>query len=421
MSVTSTNYSGEQNTFITPDIVAREALMILEANIIAPQVMNTSAAAEWAGSKIGDTVRVRRPAFFGVDDYTRTSGGSETIKIQDAVETSVDLKIEHHYDVSFEVSSKELSLSVDDFNTRLLKPAMSSLSQKIDKYALTKIGDLGGMAETADFTAPNSLADVSAVVEKMNRQKIPQQGRKMIVSPTMQTQIYSIDNFVQAQMSGDNTSPVRDALLGRFMGMDMLMALELPSHTVGAYLVSATDNAWAITAAHTEGTTTISLDGASGSGTAATAIGDTLRITYVDGFTRDHKVTNVVANSSGAFASVGISPGLYGVDAAAVDGASPNVVANDAVCTLVGGNASVTSYTLGAAFVPDAFQLVFVPQPAPMGPGTSAATVSYNGMSLRVLQTFDHTKKRDLISVDCMVGAAAIDARLGCRVPSTAG
>ena len=126
-------------------VIAREALMILEGDIVAPQVMSTSAAADFTGSKVGDTIRVRRPAFFGVDDYSRTAGGSEAIKVQDANETSVDLKIEHHFDVSFEVSSKELTLSVDDFNGRLLQPAMSALAQKIDKYALSKIGDLGGL------------------------------------------------------------------------------------------------------------------------------------------------------------------------------------------------------------------------------------------------------------------------------------
>jgi hypothetical protein len=81
----------------------------------------------------------------------------------------------------------------------------------------------------------------------------------------------------------------------------------------------------------------------------------------------------------------------------------------------------VAAYTMGAAFHPSAFQLVFVPQPNPMGPGTSSSTVNYNGMSVRVLQTYDHIKKRDLISVDCMVGAAAIDGRLGVRVASVNG
>ena len=85
------------------------------------------------------------------------------------------------------------------------------------------------------------------------------------------------------------------------------------------------------------------------------------------------------------------------------------------------GENTKATYTMGAAFHPGAFQLVFVPQPNPMGPGTSSSTVNYNGMSLRVLQTYDHEKKRDLISVDCLVGAAAVDGRLGVRVPSTGG
>ena len=94
---------------------------------------------------------------------------------------------------------------------------------------------------------------------------------------------------------------------------------------------------------------------------------------------------------------------------------------NGAVITIKGGTNAITSYTMGAAFHPSAFQMVFVPQPNPMGPGTSSSTVNYNGMSLRVLQSYDHVKKRDLISVDCLIGVAAVDGRLGVRVPSTGG
>ena len=109
---------GIQNTFLTPDVIAREALLILENNVISPQVMSTSAVSDFTGAKVGDTIRVRRPAFFGVDTFARTDGGNEVIKIQDAKENSVNLVIEKHFDVSFEVSSVELALAVDDFNER---------------------------------------------------------------------------------------------------------------------------------------------------------------------------------------------------------------------------------------------------------------------------------------------------------------
>lgn len=421
------NFTGTNNTFLTPDVIAREALMILENNVVAPQLMATSATADYAGARIGDTIRIRRPAFFGVNDYT-----SGAITIQDAVENSVNLVIEKQFDVSFEVSAKELALNVDDFNERLLMPAMSALAQKIDTYALSKILDLGGLAATTDYTAPNFLTEVAAVVEKMNIQNIPMTNRKMLVSPVMQTSLYGIPEFVRADIRGIGTSPVQEASLGRFMGLDTMMSQNMPvrsasSNAIGTALTtSGTDVSLLVNNAsgYNEGDTSIAFD-AGPAGTLTVKKYDTVSITYVDGVTRDHVVTADAAFASNAI-TLSISPGLYGVSgAAAVSGGVPVVVADNAVATLNGSNTSagspVTGYTVGAAFHPNAFQLVFVPQPNPMGPGTSAATVNYKGMSLRVLQSYDHQYKRDLISVDCLVGAAVVDGRLGVRIPSVNG
>jgi hypothetical protein len=424
MSVTSTNFSGNQNTFLTPDVIAREALLILEDNIVAPQVMNTSATADFAGARVGDTVRIRRPAFFGVDDYSRGSNSGD-IRIQNAVENSIDLKIEKQFDVSFEVSSKELAMSVDEFNERMLRPAMSAIAQKIDTYALTKIKGLGGFLGPSDsgapagLTAPNTLGEVAAIVEKMNIQRIPMTGRKFIVSPVMQSALYGITEFVRADIRGSATSPVEEASLGRFMGLDTMMSQNLPTHTVGTILSNGdADKACAVQGDKTEGTTSLTIDAVSLVGTIAA--GDTVSIAYVDGVTRDHVVTETKTAAGNAVA-ITINPGLYGIDAAAVNGGVPVVVVDDAVATIRGVSGSEDVTTVGAVFHPDAFQLVFVPQPNPMGPGTNSATVNYKGMSLRVLQSYDHLKKRDLISVDCLVGAAAVDGRLGVRVPSVNG
>lgn len=430
----ATSY-GTQNTFLTPDVIAREALLILEDNIVAPQMMSTSATADFTGAKVGDTIRIRRPAFFGVDEFDRTGGNiNNTVTIQDAVENSVNLVIEKHFDVSFEVSSKELAFAVDDFNERLLKPAMSALAQKIDQYALTKIANLGGLFGVATtYAAPSSLTHVASIVEKMNNQNIPMTNRKFLVSPAMQTALYGITEFVRADIRGAATSPVEEASLGRFMGLDTVMSQNLPKHsTLGtAATTGSTDVVYTTGAAYTEGATTINIAGGP-AGTLTIVAGDTLAIDYVDGITREHVVTNSNAFSTNAITGVQITPGLYGVSGAtAVAAGVPNVVASGATVrnvtsTLVADRTTtaatpVGSYTMGAAFHPSAFQLVFVPQPNPMGPGTSSSTVNYNGMSLRVLQSYDHIKKRDLISVDCLVGAAAVDGRLGVRVASVNG
>ena len=432
----ATSY-GTQNTFLTPDVIAREALLILEDNIVAPQMMSTSATADFTGAKVGDTIRIRRPAFFGVDEFDRTGGNiNNTVTIQDAVENSVNLVIEKHFDVSFEVSSKELAFAVDDFNERLLKPAMSALAQKIDQYALTKVANLGGLFGVATtYAAPSALTHVASIVEKMNNQNIPMTNRKFLVSPAMQTALYGITEFVRADIRGAATSPVEEASLGRFMGLDTVMSQNLPKHsTLGtAATTGSTDVVYTTAAGYTESATTINIAGGP-NGVLTLAKGDTLAIDYIDGVTREHVVTNdpSIPFDTNAITGVTITPGLYGVSGAtAVAAGVPNVVASGATVrnvtsTLVADQTTtaatpVGSYTMGAAFHPSAFQLVFVPQPNPMGPGTSSSTVNYNGMSLRVLQSYDHIKKRDLISVDCLVGAAAVDGRLGVRVASVNG
>ena len=437
MSLSSASNFNIANTFMTPDVIAREALLILENNIVSPQVMSTSAVGDFTGAKVGDTIRVRRPAFFGVDEFGRTSSSqSTTIKIQDAVENSVNLQIEKHFDVSFEVSSKELTLAVDDFNERLLKPAMSALAQKIDEYALSKIADLGGLqGPSTTYAAPATLPEVAAIVEKMNNQMIPMENRKLLVSPSMQSALYAIDAFVRADIRGGAfTSPVQEASLGRFMGLDTMMTQMLPKHSAmgSAASTGSTDAVYATSAAATEGATSININ-AGPAGTLTLKKGDTLSIDYADGVTRDHVVTNTsIAFGSNAITGVGIFPAAYGIGGvAAVAGGVPEVIASGAVVknTTTTLNAAgtttasspVTSYTMGAAFHPSAFQMVFAPQANPMGPGTSSATVNYNGMSLRVLQTYDHQFKRDLISVDCLVGAAVVDGRLGVRIPSVNG
>ena len=437
MSLNSASNFNIANTFMTPDVIAREALLILENNIVSPQVMSTSAVGDFTGAKVGDTIRVRRPAFFGVDEFGRTSSSqSTTIKIQDAVENSVNLQIEKHFDVSFEVSSKELTLAVDDFNERLLKPAMSALAQKIDEYALSKIADLGGLqGPSTTYAAPATLPEVAAIVEKMNNQMIPMENRKLLVSPSMQSALYAIDAFVRADIRGGAfTSPVQEASLGRFMGLDTMMTQMLPKHSVmgDAASTGSTDVLYATSAAVTEGGTSININ-AGPNGVLTLKKGDTLSIDYADGVTRDHVVTNTsIAFGSNAITGVGIFPAAYGIGGvAAVAGGVPEVIASGAVVknTTTTLNAAgtttasspVTSYTMGAAFHPSAFQMVFAPQANPMGPGTSSATVNYNGMSLRVLQTYDHQFKRDLISVDCLVGAAVVDGRLGVRIPSVNG
>ena len=416
------------NAFLTPDVIAREALMILENNLISPQVMNTDATSEFTGAKVGDQITIRKPAFFVAQEFGSNLGNSnDSVTMQDVVEHSVSLKIEKLFDVSFEVTTKELALEIDQFNARLLTPAMVAMTQQIDTYAFSKMGQLGGLPQWKSVlessennnnysNAPASLETFADIVEVMNKQNIPVAGRRCILSPAMQTKMYGVDEFVRADIRGSGfSSPITEASMGRFMGLDMMMSQNLPKHTPGVAADDSSVGSLTVSAKGYEGQDSVTINGANGTGELKA--GDVISILYLDDEYRDHTVMADVNLGS----TVQISPPLYGHDqAVAEQGTGQNVISATA-SVKIKANAGGEAYTVGGAFIPDAFQLVFIPQPEPMGPGTSSATVSYNGMSLRVLQTYDHMKKKDMISVDCMVGCKAVDARLGVKVVSSTG
>lgn len=72
------------NTFLTPDIIAREALMQLRNNAVMAQLVHRDYSSEFAGA-VGDTISIKKPASFVAKEF-----GTE-IELQDATEGSIDV------------------------------------------------------------------------------------------------------------------------------------------------------------------------------------------------------------------------------------------------------------------------------------------------------------------------------------------
>ncbi len=111
-------------TLITPLIVAREALITLENNMVMGNLVHRAYEKEY--QSIGATVIVRKPTSFTATAFTSTVGYS-TI-----TESSVSVILNQHWDVSFEITSQELSLDVVDFTEQFLEPAGRAIAQAVD-------------------------------------------------------------------------------------------------------------------------------------------------------------------------------------------------------------------------------------------------------------------------------------------------
>lgn len=216
-----------ENKFLTPDIIARESLMILQSNTVMAGLVYRDYEEEFGPSKVGDTITIRKPATFEAKEF---SGHTE---VQDAKEGRVSLTLEKHLDVTTAVTSKQWTLELDDFSARIITPAMVALNEKLDRYLCGLYPAFHQVAGVAG-SGPDSLAHLAKLDEVMNEAKIPVAGRRVVVGPATKSAMFAIPEVARADARGDEGTALREASMGRIMGMDWFMDQNINRHTAGS-------------------------------------------------------------------------------------------------------------------------------------------------------------------------------------------
>ena len=116
------------NTLLTADMITKESLVVLhqEANFIGS--VNTQydgSFGEGNSPKIGSNLRVRLP-----NEYVVRTGA--TLVAQDTTETKVDVPVKAQKGVDLSFTSSDLTLSIEEFSNRYIRPAVSTLVSNIE-------------------------------------------------------------------------------------------------------------------------------------------------------------------------------------------------------------------------------------------------------------------------------------------------
>ena len=379
------------NTFLTVDMIAREALMLLRSTLVGARLFDRRYEANFTGDEArGDTIRIRRRGVGTVREFT------SSITVDELTETKIDLTLEKHYDLSFGVTSKQWTLDINSFSEQLLAPNVLALAEQINAYALTKLKDLpyvGGPSETAPGALPTTVGHLAAIDRRLNGLKTPVGGRVQLVSPEYKEALLSIDTFVEADKRNDSGVALREARMGRLMAMDHFMDQSVDSGTTHT---SGTQTAAVVNGALTPGATSIVYDG--GAETNGTMLaGDILTIAGYGNV--------VVAATSTATSGAGTVTIKEPIKNAGV--------ADNAVITVYDGGGNGRTLH-GAAFHPRAFAFASVPLAIPME--AEGAMVEFEGFAIRVIRDYSITTKQSTISLDCLVGATLVDGELGCQI-----
>lgn len=414
------------NRTLTADIIAAEALAILDNELGVLNTIHRAYEDEWDsrvnGYKKGATLSIRRPA-----DFIVRHGA--VMNAQDVLEGKVTLTIDQQSGIDFQFTSQEMTLEMTGENglsERVIKPAMISLVNDIaaDVFG-TMYKSIYNWAGTPGQVI-NSASDFLQGTLRMNLMAVPLAQRSCVLSPTDHAGLLGSQTamYIQAAASG----AYRDAELGRLLGVETWMSQVTPTHTAGSrtnttpLVDGANQN---VTYATAKDTWTQSLV-VKGAGNAITyAEGDVFTIAGVYMVNPKTKVATAVlqnfvvraaaTSSSGGAVTLTISPPIMiagqphqTVSAAPADGAAITNV----------GTAS-TAYDQNMVYHKNTMALAFVPMELPAG-AVNPSRKSAKGISVRVIPVYDGTNDNNKWRLDVLYGRKPIDPRQATRLSGTA-
>lgn len=220
------------NTFLTPEIIAREALMVLRNNAVMASLVHRDYSSEFVAG-VGDTVTIRKPASFEAKEY------KDSIEVQNATETGIPVTMNKHLDVSFSVTTKQLTMDIEEFSKQLLVPAMQAFADKVDLLLLGLKDDIT-QSVPATEVVQNDVVDARAYLTKS---AAPLADRRFVYGSDIETKLLKTDLFISAEKVGDEGTALREASLGRKYGMDFYV--DQNADTAGVAAMAFHKNAFA--------------------------------------------------------------------------------------------------------------------------------------------------------------------------------
>lgn len=350
------------NTILTPEIIAKEALMVLESNLTMANLVHRDYSKEFVN--VGDTITVRKPAKFVAKNFIGE------VEEQDLTEGSVPVKMDRYRDVTVPITSKEMTLDIKDFSEQVVQPALSAIAQAVDEDLLT-VGIEKAASQVAVSGTP-VIGDIANIAKALDNKKAPRDNlRNLALAVDTLYKYNTLDNFAKVSYKGDSQA-LKESEIGKVYTMNTFMSQNAPQNTsatagtVTSYKVVCTAGAKQFTVS---------------AGSAATGTikkGDKL---IVNGYLFECDEDLTLSSGAGTLK---------------VTEKIPFTIETATAVKIINKAHSLGFHRNGLALVTRQLEL---PQGA-----AKAAIASANGLAVRVVFGYDQAHKKDKISFDIIYG-----------------
>lgn len=432
-----------------PEWWAMETIRILKNKMVVANLVHRDF--EPMFQKYGDVVNTRKPRTF----VAKHKSPGDEVTVQNAQADNIDVKLDQHVHVSFEVEDEFDNKSMKQLVEEFVEPAALALAEDVDRKTLGHVyqfianqaGTIGGLTDS------NAVTYLTALDRVMSVNKVPEAGRQLIINPYAAERMLQNATFHQADRLGDAGTALREASLGRKFGFDIWKCQGAPyvSQDAAGTGTGAINNA----AGYPAGTTVLTVDGfgasevvpgnwvtingypyqviASDNATAtqvtlsfglkaAVADNDVISVMpdttvneasgVVDGWRKYITLTAVTAAAVGRGVTFGTSQVKYTIvevvgSTVRLDRPLAAALANgDAVNFMPHGGFNI-------AFVRQAVALVLRPLKAETDFGSKSATINYDGIPMRAEISRDAKAQKKLVTLDFLMGIKLLDVDRG--------
>jgi hypothetical protein len=394
------------NSLLTIDMITRKALEILENNLVLTRTVNRQYDDSFAveGAKIGSTLRIRLP-----DRALVTDGAALQVQDDNEQYTTLTVSSQKHIGVNF--TTAELTMQLDDFAERVLKPRISQLASSIDADVANSFKYIGNSVGSPGTTPATSLVLLQAQ-QKLNENAAVMSPRYATVNPAANAALIEgmkgLFNPVSTISKQFKSGIFGEGILGY---EELNMSQSIKQFTTGSRTGTVTVNA-SVTA---EGSTTVVLTGL---GSTTIKAGDVFTIAdvyAVNPQTRESTgslfqfvaLADVTASTT---ASVTVAAMYSATQALATVDALP--VSGKAVTFL---GAASTQYPQNLIYHKDAIAFATADLLLPQGVDMASRQV-HNGISLRVVRQYDINNDRLPCRIDVLYGYSVIRPQMAVRL-----
>jgi hypothetical protein len=379
----------------------------LENNLVLTRNVNRQYDDSFAveGAKIGSTLRIRLP-----DRALVTDGAALQVQDDNEQFTTLTVSSQKHIGVNF--TSAELTMQLDDFADRVLKPRISQLASSIDADVANAFKTIGNSVGTPGTTPATSLVLLQAQ-QKLNENAAVMSPRYATVNPAANA------GLVEGMKGLFNpTDTISKQFKNGMMGTGVLGFDEINmSQSIKQFTTGSRTNGTTSAAVTAEGATSIALTGLGSTNTVLA--GDVFTVAdcfAVNPQTRESTgslfqfVALADVTASGGAATVTVAP-IYSANHAL---ATVNTLPATSKAATFIGSAS-TQYPQNLVYHKDAITFATADLLLPQGVDM-AARANHNGISLRIVRQYDINNDRMPCRIDVLYGYSTIRPQMACRL-----